>query len=38
VDRRDVERGYRADGNVWTFNCGKIPVQVYTQDARLVKY
>ena len=26
------------DGNVWTFNRGKIPVQVYTQDGRLVKY
>jgi hypothetical protein len=25
------------DGNVWTFNRGKIPVQVYTQDGRLVK-
>lgn len=24
------------DGNVWTFNRGKIPVQVYTQDGRLV--
>jgi streptogramin lyase len=26
------------DGNVWTFNRGKIPVQVYTPDGRLVKY
>jgi len=26
------------DGNVWTFNRGKIPVQVYTQDGQLVKY
>src|ERR1700761_5778628 len=26
------------DGNVWTFNRGKIPVQVYTQDGRLIKY
>jgi hypothetical protein len=26
------------DGNVWTFNRGKIPVQVYTQGGRLVKY
>ena len=26
------------DGNVWTFNRGRIPVQVYTQDGRLVKY
>ena len=26
------------DDNVWTFNRGKIPVQVYTQDGRLVKY
>jgi DNA-binding beta-propeller fold protein YncE len=25
------------DGNVWTFNRGKIPVQVYTPDGRLVK-
>ena len=26
------------DGNVWTFNRGKIPVQVYTPDGALVKY
>jgi DNA-binding beta-propeller fold protein YncE len=26
------------DGNVWTFNRGKIPVQVYAPDGRLVKY
>jgi DNA-binding beta-propeller fold protein YncE len=26
------------DGNVWTFNRGKIPVQVYSQDGKLVKY
>jgi sugar lactone lactonase YvrE len=26
------------DGNVWTFNRGRIPVQVYTQDGRLVSY
>jgi streptogramin lyase len=26
------------DGNVWTFNRGKIPVQVYTPDGKLVKY
>ena len=26
------------DGNIWTFNRGKIPVQVYTPDGRLVKY
>lgn len=26
------------DGNVWTFNRGKIPVQVYTPDGRLVRY
>src|SRR5437868_986987 len=26
------------DGNVWTFHRGKIPVQVYTPDGRLVKY
>ncbi len=26
------------DGNVWTFNRGKIPVQVFTQDGKLVKY
>jgi peptidylamidoglycolate lyase len=25
------------DGNVWTFNRGKIPVQVYTPEGRLVK-
>jgi peptidylamidoglycolate lyase len=25
------------DGNVWTSNRGKIPVQVYTQDGRFVK-
>lgn len=25
------------DGNVWTFNRGKIPVQVYTPDGKLVK-
>lgn len=25
------------DGNVWTFNRGKIPVQVYSSDGRLVK-
>ncbi len=25
------------DGNVWTFNRGKIPVQVYSTDGRLVK-
>lgn len=26
------------DGNVWTFNRGKIPVQVYSQGGRLVKH
>ena len=26
------------DGNVWTFNRGKIPVQVYSPDGNLVKY
>src|SRR5438105_3571243 len=26
------------DGNIWTFNRGKIPVQVYTPDGKLVKY
>jgi peptidylamidoglycolate lyase len=26
------------DGNVWTFNRGKIPVQVFSQDGKLVKY
>lgn len=26
------------DGNVWTFNRGKIPVQVYSPDGRLVKF
>jgi DNA-binding beta-propeller fold protein YncE len=25
------------DGNIWTFNRGKIPVQVYTPDGRFVK-
>jgi DNA-binding beta-propeller fold protein YncE len=25
------------DGNVWTFNRGKIPVQVYTPEGKLVK-
>jgi len=25
------------DGNVWTFNRGKIPIQVYTPDGALVK-
>src|SRR5689334_4154667 len=25
------------DGNVWTFNRGKVPVQVFTPDGRLVK-
>src|SRR5437016_14207644 len=27
-----------SDGNVWTLNRGKIPVQVFTQDGKLVKY
>src|SRR5215470_19237478 len=26
------------DGNVWTFNRGKIPVQVYNPQGKLVKY
>ena len=26
------------DGNVWTFNRGKIPVQVFSQDGKLVKF
>jgi DNA-binding beta-propeller fold protein YncE len=26
------------DGNIWTFNRGKIPVQVYTPEGKLVKY
>jgi DNA-binding beta-propeller fold protein YncE len=26
------------DGNVWTFNRGKIPVQVFTPDGKLMKY
>ena len=27
-----------SDGNVWTFNRGKIPVQVFSQDGKLVKF
>src|SRR5688572_30514335 len=26
------------DGNVWTFNRGKIPIQVYSPQGKLVKY
>jgi DNA-binding beta-propeller fold protein YncE len=26
------------DGNIWTFNRGKIPVQVYTPEGKLVKF
>jgi sugar lactone lactonase YvrE len=26
------------DGNIWTFNRGKIPVQVYTPQGKLVKF
>ncbi len=26
------------DGNVWTFNRGKIPIQVYTEDGKLVRH
>src|SRR5687768_4528495 len=26
------------DGNIWTFNRGKIPVQVYSPEGKLVKY
>jgi sugar lactone lactonase YvrE len=26
------------DGNVWTFNRGKIPIQVYTPQGKLVKF
>jgi DNA-binding beta-propeller fold protein YncE len=26
------------EGNIWTFNRGKIPVQVFTPDGRLLKY
>jgi len=26
------------DGNVWTFNRGRIPVQVYSPEGKLVKF
>src|SRR5947207_3148382 len=26
------------DGNVWTFNRGKIPIQVFTPQGKLLKY
>ena len=26
------------DGNIWTFNRGKIPVQVFSPDGKLVKF
>src|SRR5262249_6436165 len=26
------------DGNVWTFNRGKIPIQVFSPDGKLVKF
>jgi peptidylamidoglycolate lyase len=28
---------FGSDGNVWTFNRGKLPVQVYSPDGKLVK-